>query len=125
MKRENEYVTLILESGILIGIYNNKTRIDLEGAKEVIRLRVEMCENITYPLMVDGRSVYEVTKEARDYFGSEKGYELVSAAAIISDSLLSRTIANFLINVNFHKTPIPVRLFSSKEMALEWLEQYK
>ena len=127
MRRESksEYATMVFENGILEGKYNFDIFIDLEMAKEIIEQRKKVTEYKTVPIIVDAREIKGLTKEARSYFGSEAGYELLSAAAILSDSVLSQFIVNFFIKVNLQKTAIPVRLFSNRDKAIAWLEQYK
>lgn len=110
--------------GIVFGAYTEGSRVDLAFAKYIVRKRKEFSNYQELPLLIDARYVKSITKEAREYLSTEEGYELISASAIMSDSILSRSIANFLIKFNFQKTPIPVRFFGDKNEALEWLKLY-
>ncbi|MDA9563550.1 hypothetical protein N9R81_02615 [Flavobacteriales bacterium] len=127
MHREvsNVYMHQFLTDGIIYSSYKRNMVITLEAAKQCIEDRKVLCNNSALPLLVDARSVCKMTREARNYFGSAAGYEFLSAAAIVSDSILSTFIANFLIQVNLKKTPIPVKIFSSKREAINWLTRYK
>lgn len=120
-KIESEYATLKLEDGIIYGEYKDIV-LDLKGAKQVVNDRKEITLCKTYPLIIDVRNVREVTKEARDYFASKEGEEFLSAAAIVSGSMLTTFLANFVIQVSFVKTNIPTRLFKDKEKALDWIK---
>lgn len=118
---ECDYATLKLEDGIIYGAYKNVV-VDLKGAKQLVKNRKKITNCKTYPLIIDVKNVKEVTKEARDYFASKEGEEFLSAAAIVSGSILTTFLANFVIQVSFVKTNIPTRLFKDKEKALEWIK---
>ena len=120
----SEYATLKLVDGIIVGAYKDII-IDLEAAKQVVKDRKELTKKQTYPIMINATKVKEVTKEARYYFGSKEGEEYLSAAAILTSSVLATFLANFIIRVNFSKTNIPTRLFNDEKKALEWLKAYK
>lgn len=124
-KIANAYAEIYLENGIVFGIYKGDLFIDLGAAKQVVTDRKLASNNEAKPMFVDATSVKGVSKEARDYFGSQEGSELLTASALYTNSKLSAFLANFLIKVNLHKSSVPVRLFTDKEKAIKWLENYK
>lgn len=105
------------EKGVLVGQYTKGTEIDLEYAKKAVKMRKKFSNFHEFPVPADARSVKSVTKEARDYFSSEEGQELIVAAAIMSDSVFPMYLANFLIKVNLVKSSIPIKLFTNKSDA--------
>ena len=119
------YVKMKFENGILYGKYNKSLVIDLEVAKTVIEYRKKLTNYKNAPILVDARDVNEITSEARKLFSSTEGYELLNAAGILVDSKFQTFVANFLLKVNFKKTPIPIKLFTNESDAIIWLEEYK
>lgn len=114
-----------MEDGILIATYKENLVIDKNAAIVSVKERLKYTEYKEVVALVDGTHVKEVTKDARDYFGSEEGSHLLKASAIYTNSVLATYLANFLIAVNLHKTIIPVKLFNDRQKAIEWLKQNK
>lgn len=121
---ENDYAIIRNKNGILIGEYK-PVRIDLEGAKQVVLGRKSIQRGVAMPILVDGRKVREINKPARDYFGSDEGAELLTAAAIYVESALTKHLANFVLSISFRKRKMPMRMFTDRESAIKWLQQYK
>jgi hypothetical protein len=63
------------------------------------------------------------TKEAREYASQESIRNRIKAQAIVVDSLATRIMANVYMKINRPKQPIKV--FSDKNAALEWLLKKK
>lgn len=122
---EGKFMNYEIRDGIIIATYKENVNIDLEAAKVSVQERINLCDGKNYPLMVDGTTVTSVTKEARDYFGSDTGSYLLSASAIYTNSLLATYLANFMIAVNLMKSPIPVKLFTDKKKAIIWLKKFR
>ena len=110
---------------IVFGEFKENVTIKLSDAKIAVKDRIQASNSAKCPLFLDGRKVKRISKEARDYFSSEEGSELLSAAALIVDSSLTKMLANFFIRINFKKPLIPIKLFSNEQEAIKWLEQYK
>lgn len=121
----NSCINFSISNGIITGKYKMNAIIGLMEAKEAVRNRIKLAQNTPMPILIDGRSLFKITKEARDYFSSEEGSELLSAAALIVDSSLTKMLANFFIRINIKKPLIPIKLFSDEQEAIKWLEEYK
>ena len=119
---KSEYVIMYKRDGYLEGRFIKPTKIDMVIAKSMIEQRKKLTDYQTTAVLIDGRNVKGVTKDARDYLGSEPGFDLIKAAAILSGSPLSAFILNFFIKVNIGKSKVPLRLFSDKEKAIKWLK---
>ena len=120
-KVETQFVTFQLIEGILNATYKPSV-IDIEVAKEAVRVRKEYCNEQTFPHLIMDSSVAKLTKDARDYLSSEEATEGIAAAAIITNSVFKQTMINFWITVTRPK--IPVRLFIKKSDASEWLKDW-
>jgi hypothetical protein len=119
---ETNYLTLVVEEGILHCYYKEMEVLDLDIAKAGVRDRLAYIKGNSYPSLFDITKVKQSTKEARDYMANE-GNDLVLASAILVSSPMLKMMANFFISVN--KPRNPTRMFTDQESALEWLAQFK
>jgi hypothetical protein len=119
------FTNLRIEDGILYGEYPEGIDVDLDAAKALVRTRLEFIGDKDYPSLIDTTGVRSVTKEARDYFNEPEASAGFKAAAILSRSAFSTFLSNFFIKISLIKSPVPIKLFTTEEEALEWLNQYK
>ena len=124
-KKSNAYADIYMDNEIIYGVFKEDLFLDLTAAQQIVKDRKEVSNFNSMLMFVDVSSVKEVSKEARDYFGSEVGSELLKASAIYTNSKLAAFLANFLVKVNLHKSTIPIKLFTDKTKALNWLENYR
>ena len=117
---ENDWFVFWEEENIVCGLYKTPV-IDLEIAKMSVALRLKVSNYIPCKLFIDLKNVKTITKEARDYYGSEVAKNMAEALAVLTPSLVSKIIAAFFIN--FNKAPMTFKLFNSKEKAFEWLKR--
>lgn len=115
--------TMIYQNGILFGKYH-ECKITLEIAKQVVEERKRLTDYRVAPILVDIRDVKEVDLAARVYFSSPEGTESLSAVAILTESKFSIFLYNFFKSVNLKKSKFPMKMFSNKEAALNWLKNY-
>lgn len=123
MKRETDlpYAYLLLEEGIMYVTYK-EGYLELEGARQVVQARHELSAGRDYPVLVDDRGMKGMSKEARDYLSHEDGLKYVKAGAILAQSGFTMILGNFFLKVSGPE--IPARLFTSKQKALTWLQQF-
>jgi len=120
---DTQYVYYELHDDLLIGTYKKNPRLSLEMAEEIVRVRLEFTGPEPVVGLVYNQGVVSMDKKARDYLASEKGVHGFKAAAIILDSPFSSFLVNFFVSVT--KPKIPVKMFSKKEAALKWLQQFR
>lgn len=113
------------EDGFLVTVLSENLIVDLEVAKRILALRLEISNGKSYPVLADYSRLKQVSKEARDYMGTEQGSQYITAAAMIVKSRAASVIMNFFFKVNHSKNKVPTKLFHSREKAVAWLEQYK
>ena len=121
MKYENEHVIFWFEEGILMGTYKDEV-ITEEIARSVVEFRKEVSNQKSYPGLISSKSIFKITKEARDYLSSDEGVEGVIAGALVIDSLFQATLSNFFLKVTSPK--LPSKIFTSKPKAISWLSQF-
>jgi hypothetical protein len=124
---EEEVTTLKMRmykdaKGIIHTKYYPQSECDIESAKEEIKFINQLTDGKGAPCIVDITKVKSVTREARLYYSSEVASHVISAAALLVDSQVSKVLANFFLGIN--KPLMPVRLFNSEEQAMEWLNKY-
>jgi len=119
---ENELIKYEVEDAIIIATIKVST-LDIDLVKDFVDLRLKVTEKKDYPILINMKNTKKISKEARDFLASEKGAERVIAAALIIDSMLTATLANFFLKVN--KPVVATRLFTNEEEAVKWLKTAK
>lgn len=112
-----------IKNGIMYFTYLEGHTITLDIAKEIVKQRLEYTNKIPYPLLVTYEGLKAMNKQARDYFAAKEGVEGVIAAALVVNSIYTQFFGNMFLRIT--ETSIPSRLFTNKEEALKWLEQFK
>ncbi|MES2566388.1 MAG: STAS/SEC14 domain-containing protein [Bacteroidota bacterium] len=119
---ESRSIQIELVKGILIGTYHCET-VDLETAKTAVNYRMKHWGSKDLPLLIHTNKVKHLTKEARDYLASKEGCEKIKSCAIITNSVITKVIANFFLNIN--KPLVPTKLFTNEVSAKKWLANFK
>ncbi|MBN4071191.1 hypothetical protein JYT72_01645 [Crocinitomix catalasitica] len=74
-------------------------------------------------VLVDITNVLKMTREARAYYSSDEPATFLDTVALLTGSLTSRVIGNFMIGIN--KPKFRVKMFNDHRKALEWLKDQK
>jgi len=110
---------------IVVGeLHGNVTTVEL--AIENIDAQERICRAMNLEktrVLVDMSSVYDISKDAREYFANERTASIQRATALIVKSKLSRAIGNFFLDVN--KPLTPTKLFTDTGKAIEWLTTFE
>lgn len=122
----NEIVESIdkLDDRTIRVIFKEKGVIDLDSIKKTYAQLHELTGNNPHKKLIITGKYTEITKEAR-LFGMHENKrisEIVKAEAIVVHSLYQKMVINFYYQ--FIGSSIPVRLFTDKEKAIEWLNGY-
>lgn len=99
--------------------------IDLKIAKEIVEQRLAFTGEEDALLFVDNSNIKSISKDAREYFGSKESNLKLKAMVVYASSTLSVFLANFVIRINLTNYTIPIKLFTNKEKAIEWLNSFK
>ena len=86
--------------------------------KTTIRAMAKAQEQPIY-VIFDIRKIKGFSKDGRDYFAHDPK-PMGRSAAILVGLGISRIVANFMLGLN--KPPYPIKAFSNREKALDWLE---
>lgn len=118
---EDQYAQYWMENDIIFMRYRVKD-MDLAAARKTVRKRLDTFIG-RHPVVVDITQLKNVSKDVRQYLSSTEAQENLSAAAMISGSLVTRTMFDFF--VNFNKPVIPLKMFSNQKDAVNWIEQFR
>lgn len=117
---ENQQVKLEIIDGVLHAHYKSGLKITLQDAQGIVEERLKLLNGKILPTIVFDGGVVSMEKAARDYFSSVEGTKGIKCAAIIETSFFSKTLINFFMKLT--NTKIPVKAFSNKNEALDWLK---
>lgn len=119
---DGEFAKMWIADGILFFVYKPVCIIDIKRAKVLVHQRLELQNEIEYPIFCDLREVHSAQKEARDYLASEGSLMTKALAFLVKDehSLL-------ILKMYMHTTTvkIPTQIFMNKTEALEFLKKFK
>lgn len=115
-------ITQELINGIVF-IESEDGHMGIDEARESFAMTMSLSNNENTIVYLDLSKVKYQTKEFRVFFSSKEVSEKIKACAIFSDSIFGKMVANFYMGLN--KPICPTRLFTSKEEAIKWLNQFK
>lgn len=73
------------------------------------------------PVLVDASGNFNIAREARD-LAATLSKDYFNACAIVSTSLATRIVVNFLNS--FYVFGLPIRMFACEQQARKWIEHY-
>jgi len=114
-------ISMHIENGILFCVAHTDLLLDFEKVKTVVAKRVSLCDGKLYPTFFDVGKAKYASKEVRDYL-TKAGSEGVSAAAFYVDNIATKVFVDCYLVV--HKPSMPTKIFSNKEKAVQWLQQF-
>ena len=120
---DTPYVHYELHGDLMIGAYKKDLKINLDMAREIVKIRQELANYTPVVALIYNQGVVKMDKKAREFFASDDGVKGIIAAAIVVGSPFTTFLANFFVSVN--KPKMPVRVFSSEADALKWLQKYR
>jgi hypothetical protein len=118
---ESKYAEFWIEEDVLFFIYKPGVVINLDGAKQIVTDRLNVQKGVSYPVFCDMRGIKDSDKPARDYLAKE-GSSLVNAVAVLTDSPVTKIMANFYLTIS--RPIVPTKMFTDKSQALEFLKAF-
>lgn len=117
------YCSTWLENGIIYHIYKPNLIINIDIAKQMVAHRLEVTKKTIRPVFVDVCNMVAIDAPSRKYLAGPEAVKYVSAGAIYLDNYLQFLAGTVFLKID--NPLIPSRLFTTKEKALLWLEQFK
>jgi len=118
---ENEFARFWIKNGIMYGEYKDNVTINLDAARKVAGIRVQLSNNKPFLNLAYITALNKVTKEARDFFSTGEGMHCIKKLALITTSPISKMVGNFFLQIS--KPTTPTRLFTREEDAVTWLKE--
>lgn len=97
--------------------------LDFEIADSLVKNRLSITQDKTYPMLSDIRLTKSFSKEARARLSDKESEIGVNACAIILKSKAHLVLFQFF--TLFSSQKIPTKFFLNVEEGAKWLEQYK
>src|SRR6185437_15580000 len=119
----NGYI-LYKENGIICAVFDKEAIVGLDMLQACIRERIALANGVPHPIYIDATGVKYWTLEARKYGSSPEALTNAIAYGILLNSAILRTIVNWSSKIYPPKNS-PLKVFTDKVKALEWLEQFK
>ncbi len=121
---ENEDFKTFIENDIVHVVYKKSGALEVEVAMLAVEKRLEIAgPNSTMPLFIDFRKPQGGTKATRKYLATPESIRGLSIGAMLINSV--PTMIAFNLYMKIDKPPLHMKVFVSKEKALNWLEQFK
>ncbi|MGM0934579.1 MAG: hypothetical protein ACQEWD_14165 [Bacteroidota bacterium] len=120
-RAQNKFAEVRIENDILYFSYAPIENLNLTIAKSLLRLRLSVQNNKSYPILCDLRKVVQADKQAMDYLAKE-GSDQATAVALLVSYPHSKFTAEFYLNTSLPK--IPTEIFQDKLKALAFLRNY-
>jgi len=110
------------EDGIVHVEVTGQVDVGLAEATAGIVAVAALCDGRRRPVVIDFRELRSMDRAARQYYAGPETSAIVSAAALIVSSPVTRAIGNFMMGLN--KPLSPTRMFDDEATALAWLRGF-
>jgi hypothetical protein len=109
--------------GIVRICMKDNVEVDIAQSREIFEVIRSLATKKELLVLVIGGMDNSITKEARDFAGSDEASSVTIAEAIITTSLSQKLIVNFLLN--FYKPKREIKFFNNENDAVTWLNGFK
>ena len=110
------------EDGILQILFFRGVEVTLEKAKEYYAVSNDLLNNQKSLVLVDASEDYQITEEAKAYIQTEEAMKNRIAVAFVTKSIANQLMFNLYLK--FYKPLVPMKMFSNKTVALNWLKSF-
>ena len=118
-------VTEFWDNGIIYIKLDDNKQIELEDSIRQFELLNSKFDGVNKHLvLVEPGRYTDLSKEAREFSARPESNMMTFATGVIIRSLAQRIMINFMINFIKHGT-MKMKMFESKEKAMEWLLSIK
>ena len=120
---ENEFAQVWFENGVVHILYKPGCVLNINNIKLIVEDRITVSNGKTSPILIDLRNLVSSDNATRSYLATPEAERYLCAGAMIINNELQKLLMNLYLKID--KPNLPARVFTSKEKALEWLEQFK
>lgn len=109
--------------GIVKITMKDNVEVDITQSRKIFDIVCSFATKKELLVLVIGGKGASITKEAREFAGSDEASSITIAEAVVTDSLSQKLIVNFLLH--FYKPKRELKLFTNEHDALVWLNGFK
>jgi hypothetical protein len=120
---ENDYAEIWFENGIVHIVYKPGCVLNINNIKLIVEGRLKVSAGTKGPILIDLRNVVSSDNATRSYLATPEAEKYLSAGAMLITNEIQRLLMNLYFKID--KPNLPARVFTNREKALEWLEQFK
>lgn len=121
-KAENEFVLFEMREGVLFATFKKGIVIDIEAAKEILKLRLSFTLGKPHSMLIIDGGVKDLKREARVYFNSEEGQKNVLASVFIVKNTFTKIMVSFFTKLTNNR--FPIKTYTNEEEAFAWLKTF-
>lgn len=119
--KTDSFTIRLLSDNIIETIVHDNTSLDVPEIREIKRINMELTDGKPYGVLVDSGMITSITSEARELSASEEFKQNTVAKALFARSIGHHLVARIYLKIN--RPAIKTKSFSTREEALEWLEE--
>ncbi len=123
MQQTHPTLKVWVDNGIIYAVYLKNTEITVELKKEHHRIYKQLVGDKHMPLLLEIEEGVSVNRDARAFSKKIESKQPFTACAVYVHSLSFKILANFY--ARFYKPHKPFKVFTNKNEALKWLQQFK
>lgn len=120
---ENDYAEIWFEDGIVHIVYKPGCVLNINNIKPIVEDRIKVSDGKLSPILIDLRNLVSSDNATRSYLATEEAEKYLNAGAMLINNEIQRLLMNLYLKID--KPRLPAKVFTSREKALEWLEQFK
>ena len=120
---ENDYAEIWFENGKVHIVYKRGCVLNINNIKLIVQDRLKVSAGTKGPILIDFRNLVSSDNATRSYLATPEAERYLNAGAILITNEIQRLIMNLYLKID--KPTLPARVFTNREKALEWLEQFK
>ena len=113
----------MFEKDVLLVVMKEDAVVSFDEAKENYEAAMQLTSGGKYVVLVDARAEATTTEEGREFSTRKETYKNVIAQAIVIQSLASRLLANFIIQLHKRNKDAEMKLFNDYDAALAWTKE--
>jgi hypothetical protein len=119
--QDNEFAQFWIHNEILFFKYKPNVVINLAAAQRIVADRIQLQNEMAYPVFCDIRGIVDSDKAARDYL-AQSGSILTKAVSLVGHQSISLSMTSFYLKIC--KPSVPTKIFTDEVAALVFLEKY-
>lgn len=120
---ENSYAEIWFEDGIVHIVYKPGAVLNINNIKPIVQDRIKVSDGKVSPILIDLRNLVTSDNATRSYLATDEAEKYLNAGAMLINNEIQRLLMNLYLKID--RPRLPAKVFTNREKALEWLQQFK